>query len=316
MDSPFPAVHPLAANATFQVPARIAKRLFNFYVFGNFHIALCAVALTLTTQAIFRLELLRIELISLLCFSAGLFSATTCSGYLPAFQSNSFHRGCRRHRWNTQHRLLLTALSLLAAIAFVWSGSRIYLRTQIMALIPAALSFAYAFPIIRTGRKWIQLREIPGIKIFVIAITWACSCALLPIVSVHRGGEPWFSLAAVLWALVCGILVLSLTIPFDIRDLRYDAGELRTLPALLGVKRSTLVAIAGLAVSAAVPWITWQYMDNGTGMQAVAYSAWCAVASFFIYKSSPERSVSIIFSFAIDGLLLLLLGMIWTAGAL
>ena len=280
---------------------RLARPLFDFYLFGNFHIALCAVALTFGTQAFFGLHLRR-ELFAFVFWG-------TLFGYnlhrLPsALAGEPISRNFKRHHWMIEHRVLLAATTGLAGIIFIWSFSRLYLRSQTFALIPAALSLAYAFPIIPAGRKWTELREVPGLKIFVIALAWACCCGILPITSTHRPGTPWLA-AALAWAVVCAALIFALTVPFDIRDLYYDAAHLKTLPAWLGVKRSIRLATLALIASGTVPFGMWRFLRVGTLTQATGCALWSFIAWIFVYKSSPQRH-EYYFSFWIDGLLVIL----------
>jgi 4-hydroxybenzoate polyprenyltransferase len=109
------------------------------------------------------------------------------------------------------------------------------------------------------------------------------------------------TIPAALWGLACGLLTFALTVPFDIRDLHCDDAGLRTLPRLLGVKPSIAIAIGALVISAVIPLIV------AGPPKALAYSAWCVIASFFIYKSSPDRH-EYYFSFLMDGLLIVLWG--------
>lgn len=284
-----------------------AKWLLDFYLFGNFHIAFCAVALTLSTKYLFNLQLRHELLVFVFC--------GTFFGYnlqrLPSAFDNNIQRRFLRHHWNTQNRILLTTLSLVAAGAFAWSYSRLYLRSQIVALVPAALSFAYAFRVVPTKKGWIRLREIPGVKIFVIAITWGISCALLPAAAAHVQGHPWFTLPILLWSVVCGLLIFALTVPFDVRDFDYDVSRLKALPAILGIRGSINVAIGALFVSAGITWLIL-LLHEGTIAEALAYTLWCVITSFFIYKSTPQRH-EYYFSFTIDGLILLLGAMLLAA---
>jgi hypothetical protein len=280
----------------------IGKQIVDLYLFGNFHIAFCAVALTLCTQSFFGLQL-RSELhVFVFC---GTFFGYNLQRLPAAFEKSGIQRQFERHHWNTQHRILLSILSGIAAVAFAWSYSRLNFRSQMVALIPAALSFAYAFPVIPARGKWIKLREIPGLKIFIISITWAISCALLPAAAAHTEGKTWFSTPVLLWALDCAILIFSLTIPFDIRDFHYDAEKLKAVPALIGVNRSIGLAIGVLIASAILPWTFAPQFGIETGLKPLAYSAWSVLASVFIYKSSPTRH-EYYFSFVIDGLILVL----------
>src|SRR6476646_1704541 len=130
---------------------KVSRWLFDLYVFGNLHIAFAALCLTLTTESLLHLKL-RPELLTFV-FWATLF------GYnlqrLPSLIVNHpVPRRFARHFWNTQHRVLLVTLSCLSAAVLGWAFARLYLRSQLVALLPAALSFAYAIPIIPGERKW------------------------------------------------------------------------------------------------------------------------------------------------------------------
>ena len=63
-----------------------AKWLFDFYLFGNFHIALCAVALTLTTKYLFNLQLRHELLVFVFCgtfFGSSEHNAAATSSPIP-----------------------------------------------------------------------------------------------------------------------------------------------------------------------------------------------------------------------------------------
>ncbi|MBI3510620.1 MAG: hypothetical protein HY064_08145 [Bacteroidetes bacterium] len=288
------------------------KYIFNFYLFGNFHIALCAVALTMVTQHLFGFQLRRELFIFIFC---GTFFGYNLQRLPSAYEKHSINRKFFRHHWNTQHRILLTVLSAAAAVAFAWSYSRLLFRSQIIALIPAALSFAYAFPVIPGKRKWLRLRDIPGAKIFVITIVWLMSCALLPAAAAHVPHSAWFSVPILLWSLVIGLLIFSLTIPFDIRDNDYDGKKLSTIPAMIGVRNSIILALFTLFLSAGICWMIFFFFKTGDLLFAPAYTLWCMITSILIYKSSTSRH-EYYFSFLIDGTMLLLGGMILLAGQL
>lgn len=83
-----------------------------------------------------------------------------------------------------------------------------------------------------------NLRSITGIKIVIIAMVWTGTTVILPglyenLISESRlWGEAFQRL----------LLVITLTIPFDLRDLRVDYGEVKTIPQLLGIKKTKILS--------------------------------------------------------------------------
>src|SRR5690606_18440708 len=81
--------------------------------------------------------------------------------------------------------------------------------------------------------------SLGGLKIFVVALVWAGATVILPIMAAARN---------ITWdvgveTLQRFILVLVLLMPFEIRDLKYDAPELRTIPQRFGITRTRSIAI-------------------------------------------------------------------------
>jgi hypothetical protein len=288
---------------------RTGKWLLDFYLFGNIHIALCALALALVTRDLFGLHIRHELLVFIFC---GTFFGYNVQRIPAAFANAHIARKFIRHSWYTVHRKLLAGTSVIAALAALWAFSQLYLRSQLLSLVPAFLSVAYAFPLIPGKGRWVGLREIPAAKIFIIAIVWMMSCAMMPAAAAGHPGEKWLTVPVALWSLTSALLIFALTVPFDIRDLHYDGEKLKTLPSMLGVKRSVWVAIGALAVSLGLVIVIRTVYSTGTNAQVGMYAGWCVITSYVIAKSSPERH-EYFFSLLIDGLILLLWGMIWLA---
>lgn len=70
------------------------------------------------------------------------------------------------------------------------------------------------------------LRNIPGLKLFLIAFSWAGITVLFPLI------QNYMSIRITDWITFIQrfLFVLVITIPFDIRDINYDNNELKTLP--------------------------------------------------------------------------------------
>ena len=154
-----------------------------------------------------------------------------------------------RKAWQQRHRRGLLGLAGgaagLAGYLFLVDGWWRYLPL----LLPlAALALLYSWPLGRWGGRPRALREIPLLKGFLIASVWTTVTVGLPMLVLHQ------SVGAVRGLLGQRfLLVLALTIVFDIRDYGRDrrAGT-RTFPGVLGVAGARRLALALLAGSVAL----------------------------------------------------------------
>ena len=106
--------------------------------------------------------------------------------------------------------------------------------TQTLILIPLLLTVFYA---VSFGDE--TLRNIAGVKIYVVGITWAIITVLLPVM------EEGLSLSADIWIVFLQrfLFVVALVLPFDIRDIEVDAKHLKTIPQKIGVKYTKLYGL-------------------------------------------------------------------------
>lgn len=100
------------------------------------------------------------------------------------------------------------------------------------------ISVLYAIPFLPSDKS---LRSLGGLKIFIVALVWAGATVLLPVMAA-RGAITWNVGIEILQRF---ILVLVLLMPFEIRDLKYDAPELKTIPQRYGTARTKNIAIIG-----------------------------------------------------------------------
>ncbi len=283
------------------------KAVFDFYLYSNLHIAFCAVAMVLVTQLIFNYHLRSELFVFVFC---GTFFLYNLQRLPSAFATSHLEGKFSRHKWNIDHKNFLAIISVIAAIAAGWSFFQLYRRSQIIALVPALLSFAYAFPFVKLKGRWRRLREVEVLKIFIVALVWGIICTILPAAANDPAEKEWLSTDVILWFIACMLMIFSITIPFDIRDLHYDGVKLRTLPAILGLKKSITLAIITLAISVVLVALLTLHYKNGGIKNFFAYAVWSIITGMFIAKSTPQRK-EFYFSFFIDGLMILLFGMMW-----
>ncbi len=87
-----------------------------------------------------------------------------------------------------------------------------------------------------------NMRELPFIKIHLIALSWVIVLILFPLLNesiVSFRQEYTF-------AFYC--YVLAVTIPFDIRDIKYDSPSQKTIPQIMGIKFAKILSVLLLIV--------------------------------------------------------------------
>lgn len=132
--------------------------------------------------------------------------------------------------------ILCTITSFIITLKIIhWNPS-----TIVLILFSLVLSIAYAYKI-----KGKNLREIPFLKIHLIAIVWVVVVAFFPL-----WNEGDLNLNHWFFGGIHYLYIVAICIPFDIRDLKYDADSQQTFPQLLGIKRAKIVGYICLIVFA------------------------------------------------------------------
>src|SRR5690606_33114653 len=131
----------------------------------------------------------------------------------------------------------LKIITALSAVAFVAAGVFFLMlkrQTQITGIIFFGLTALYTVPIFP---KRPNLRNLSGIKVYIVALCWAGVTTLMPIVEV--GNE--IVTDVILKFCQRFLLVLILILIFEIIDLSEDDPMLRTIPQIIGVRMTKLL---------------------------------------------------------------------------
>ena len=223
----------------------LLNRAFSFYVFSNMHVALsaaCLVLLTLWHHGDTRLSL-----------ALFVFCATVLSyNFIQRFEMDRFHPVLSQ--WIRSSSRPLLVLNLIMVAGLVYAALQLRLTDLIFVFPFFLLTLFYVYP---GSRRFKGLRSLPGLKLFVIGLVWAGVTVLFPLWVSDRP----FSQGDWVIFLQRFLLILAITLPFDIRDLQLDKEELATLPQKLGIRNSKWVAIFALASFAVLfyvfPEFTW-----------------------------------------------------------
>ncbi|MEM9886537.1 MAG: UbiA family prenyltransferase [Bacteroidota bacterium] len=198
----------------------------------------------------------------------------------------------------------ITIYAILGGLSSFVSFLFLNWNTQIALLLPAILSLGYVLPALNKKRR---LRDLHFIKIFLIAIVWTWVGVLLPVLEV---GFPIDE--RVIWLLLerfC--FIFAITLPFDIRDLEIDRHtKVKTIPALLGAKKSKLLALASLGLLLLCCWMNvWEELYRVHHFLLFALHAFfTAIIIYFTHKDRHDYYFTgildgtIIFQFLLLGL--------------
>jgi 4-hydroxybenzoate polyprenyltransferase len=116
------------------------------------------------------------------------------------------------------------------------------MESRILLIFLSILSFCYSLPLFTLGEQKFGLRNIPGLKTFLIALVWTMSCVLLPVLEAQDLHLTDIAMRDITIMIAKRfLLIFALAIPFDIRDLFSDRqAGLKTIPVAWGEKNAYL----------------------------------------------------------------------------
>ena len=272
---------------------------FDFLLFSNLFMALCAVAQAMVTFMLIGSQpvypVLAILFLSTLCIYN--FSILLSKPQHP--QKSSF----KRIRWFFAHYPLMVAITVVAAMLllplFFWVSA----PSKSLLIFLAVLSLGYGLPMFTAGKQKFGLRNIPGLKLLLIGITWTLSVVLLPILEAQNHFDFTVSDTDILLLTAKRFLfITAMAIPFDIRDLFQDRKlGLKTIPVVFGEKNAYLLCQFLLAGYLVLLFL-FQYHAFDNTFFALALTV--LLMGWLIFHSKFEKNEYYYF-FYLDGVLIL-----------
>ncbi len=278
---------------------KIGLSILDFLLFSNFFIAICAVAQGLVTYHLLKAKPSEHVLAFLFFSTLLIYNLAVLLSKPKAPQNSPF----KRVRWIFAHHRFTISTTLISALCLIPLGL-LYLsfESKLLMVFVGLLSVAYNIPFLSLNQKKIGLRNIPGIKLFLIAFVWASSCVLLPIVeleSLHQIQVPLSE--TVLLVAKRFLFVCAITIPFDIRDLFQDKlYELKTIPVILGEKKAWMFCQALLAIYL----LLLVLFTKNINLDVIGLTLTVLLTGWLIFKSNFKRNEYYYF-FYLDGTMLL-----------
>jgi len=258
---------------------RQLKKVFDLYIYCNFHVALASFCLTKLSLLYWGIEA---NLVPYFVF----FSTVTSYNYIRLTRRKQINTWFSR--WLKINKVAILIISVLSGLACVY----ILLKLRIEAfytLIPFAfLTGLYVIP--KFLSKNLNLRNLPAFKIFIISLSWAGITVLFPLMQYRI-----FNRTVFLLFIMRFLFVVTLTLPFDLRDYRYDLNFIKTLPILLGVNKVKIFGIVFLVLYLMFDLCYFNF--NNDKIDIII----CLTLAFLLLKSSIKQS-NYFSSFWVEGI--------------
>jgi 4-hydroxybenzoate polyprenyltransferase len=143
----------------------------------------------------------------------------------------------------------MITLTIISSIAIIPLSFFLNTSSNILLIGLGLISIAYNLPIFSIDDTRFSLRNIPGVKLFIIAMVWAASCVLLPIFEIAGNNYSTITLnETILLFLKRLFFIAAIAVQFDVRDIFQDkSNRLKTIPVIFGEKNSLLICQVLLA---------------------------------------------------------------------
>jgi len=205
-----------------------------------------------------------------------------------------------KHQWVRENLKKFYFLVFISVAGFITVAFMAKKEVLITFTPIAALTLLYSVPISGNRKHLFRLREIPYLKIFLIAFVWSSSTILLPVIQ----SDDTFSCSQVTIFLAERFLfVFAIAIPFDIRDLEVDKQEgLNTIPMLMTEKKALLLSYFALLGFFLISFFHYLKLNNWFIIWALGISA---ATTFLFLRARNIRKLSWYHYGVLDGTMLL-----------
>ena len=204
------------------------QQAFRFYINSSLHVALAVVSFTMVTFLNFNLKAGSNILVFVF------FSTVVAYNFVKYFSLLKVQR-----ETITTEMKGIVMLSLVSLIPLVMTLNAMTLETFLFIFCLGILTLIYVLPLLPKTKN---LRDVSGLKIFVIALVWTGTTVGLPFFVTDQGNT-LLDTETIYYASSRFFLIIALTIPFEIRDTKLDSPYLKTLPQWVGITNTKVIGV-------------------------------------------------------------------------
>lgn len=188
--------------------------------------------------------------------------------------------------YNTKQKWRIIFVLIGGLVSIIFAVCYLKFQSLLIFSLIGILSLLYALPYTQ-----IKFREIPQMKLFLIAFAWSSTIVLIP----NAQYDLWSW--SVLFQLIGFFLfITAITIPFDIRDLACDKLKLMTLPQRIGINKAKQISYRSLGLSFLL------FSEFKTfNITILSLILTFIIAAFLIHKTRPESNKWLV-AFWVEGI--------------
>ena len=254
------------------------KSIIRFFINSNIWVAFCVLGLTASSEILLGTTDFKV--------TQFVFFATIFAYNFQRISRINQGEEHARKDWLTKNKTAIYLVMLFSIIIAIYVAVNFKLNTQIAIFFIAVTSILYPF----------VFRKIPFAKIFIISFVWMGSTMLLLVLENNIS----MSQNVILHLVARFLFVFAITIPFDIRDLKYDAKNLRTIPLFFGAATARFIAVFALFICGVIS--IFQHLNLSLILpKLLALILLYSTASILILKSDKHKGERY-FSFWVESL--------------
>jgi hypothetical protein len=246
------------------------KQLLAFYINSSIHVALSCFALVNITYLIVNIP------------SDNAVAFFAFFGTIVGYNFVKFDALARTNKNKMSVQLkAISGLSFVSLLLVLFYFFRLQNTAKISALIFLVLTILYTlpfFPNTKNARNW------AGLKIYIVAICWVGVTVILPILN----SEISFQNSFFIIAFQRFLLIFTLILIFEIKDLKTDDPHLKTVPQQIGIKNTKILGFVLLLIFCGFSLFNGNSNIQILGLQLNFVIA--IVIAIFLYFSNEDRS--------------------------
>ncbi|MGB1210705.1 MAG: hypothetical protein ACPG41_04730 [Lacinutrix venerupis] len=253
---------------------RILKQFFDFYLNSSIHVALAVCSLSWIV--LIKHDVSYSEKVLLFTF----FATITGYNFVKYFGIAKFH-----HRSLTNALKVIQIFSFFCFLLLCYYALQLQIKTLIFIVVFGIITFLYAIPFI-PKKMYLDhqqnLRDVSGLKVYVIALVWAGVTVFLPLIEANIN----FNADVYFLAFQHFIFVIVLMLPFEIRDLKFDSLRLATIPQKIGVKQTKIIGLVLLIIF----FFTEFFKDELSQNEIISTLLVAVITAFFLMLANKKKS--------------------------
>ena len=253
--------------------------ILNFYIKSSLHLSLCVLSLIIITCLRFDLDFSYALIVCVFCATIVVYNFIKYASTLPYY---FFTKNAPIKK--IQILSFVSGFFLFISVFFLNSN------TRLLGSVLFLFCLTYVIPF---NRSSINIRNYSKIKIFIVAFCWAGSTVLMPF-----SEDVIVNLSDTIWLFIQRfIFIFVYTLPFEIRDLQYDSIKLKTIPQVIGINKTKILAYLLLIIFCIMGF----FIESNESKFLLSDIIIAFITAIFIFNTKVNQS-KYYTSFLIEGL--------------